>query len=156
MGFRCRSLPTLLPREPWWDTMIWPMQRHSWIICPSFGYIYGRDKKIRVNTYLTSPTVTTAGNGIKGKDTLLDWSDDVSPRNATADECADYCITLFSALPGRLPMQKSVPLMEVFQAWPWAGHYHPIQQKCLKIVTNSVFILILLKDSIGTQCTKLI
>jgi enoyl-[acyl-carrier protein] reductase I len=35
-------------------------------IARSFGYIYGRDKKIRINTISQSPTLTTAGKGIKG------------------------------------------------------------------------------------------
>ncbi|NLI24765.1 MAG: enoyl-ACP reductase [Bacteroidales bacterium] len=76
-------------------------------IARSFGYIYGRDKKIRVNTISQSPTVTTAGSGIKGIDTLLDWSERMSPLgNATADECADYCITLFSDLTRKVTMQN--------------------------------------------------
>ena len=34
-------------------------------ISRSFGYIYGREKHIRINTVSQSPTRTTAGNGIK-------------------------------------------------------------------------------------------
>ncbi|MBN1951792.1 MAG: SDR family oxidoreductase [Bacteroidales bacterium] len=76
-------------------------------IARSFGYIYGRDKKIRVNTISQSPTMTTAGSGVKGIDRLLDFSDRMSPLgNATALECADYCITLFSDLTRKVTMQN--------------------------------------------------
>lgn len=76
-------------------------------IARSFGYIYGRDKKIRVNTISQSPTMTTAGSGVKGIDRLLDFSDRMSPLgNASAEECADYCITLFSDLTKKVTMQN--------------------------------------------------
>jgi enoyl-[acyl-carrier protein] reductase I len=73
----------------------------------SFGYIYGRDKKIRINTVSQSPTKTTAGSGVKGFDGLMDFTERMSPLgNATADECADYCITLFSDLTRKVTMQN--------------------------------------------------
>jgi enoyl-[acyl-carrier protein] reductase I len=76
-------------------------------IARSFGYIYGRDKKIRVNTISQSPTLTTAGSGVKGIDNLIDFTERMSPLgNATADECADYCITLFSDLTRKVTMQN--------------------------------------------------
>ncbi len=76
-------------------------------IARSFGYIYGRDKKVRVNTVSQSPTVTTAGSGVSGFDGLLDFSERMSPLgNATADECADYVITLFSDLTRKVTMQN--------------------------------------------------
>lgn len=76
-------------------------------IARSFGYIYGRDKKIRVNTISQSPTRTTAGSGIKGIDTLIDFTERMSPLgNATAEECADYCVTLFSDLTRKVTMQN--------------------------------------------------
>jgi enoyl-[acyl-carrier protein] reductase I len=76
-------------------------------IARSFGYIYGRDKKIRINTISQSPTMTTAGSGVKGMQNLMDFSDRMSPLgNATADECADYCITLFSDLTRKVTMQN--------------------------------------------------
>jgi enoyl-[acyl-carrier protein] reductase I len=76
-------------------------------IARSFGYIYGRDKKIRVNTISQSPTITTAGSGVKGMETLLDWSERMSPLgNANAEECANYCITLFSDLTRKVTMQN--------------------------------------------------
>ena len=76
-------------------------------IARSFGYIYGRDKKIRVNTISQSPTITTAGSGIKGIDTLFDFTERMSPLgNASADDCADYCVTLFSDLTKKVTMQN--------------------------------------------------
>lgn len=76
-------------------------------IARSFGYIYGREKNVRINTVSQSPTVTTAGSGVKGMEHLLDFSDKMSPLgNATADECADYCITLFSDLTKKVTMQN--------------------------------------------------
>jgi enoyl-[acyl-carrier protein] reductase I len=76
-------------------------------IARSFGYIYGREKKIRVNTISQSPTPTTAGSGVKGFTGLMDFTERMSPLgNATADECADYCITLFSDLTRKVTMQN--------------------------------------------------
>ena len=76
-------------------------------ITRSFGYIYGRDKNIRVNTVSQSPTKTTAGSGVKGIDGLMDFTDKMSPLgNATAAECADFCITLFSDLTKKVTMQN--------------------------------------------------
>ena len=76
-------------------------------ITRSFGYIYGRDKKVRVNTISQSPTPTTAGSGIKDLHGLMDFTDRMSPLgNATAEECADYCITLFSDLTKKVSMQN--------------------------------------------------
>ncbi len=76
-------------------------------IARSFGYIYGRDKKIRINTISQSPTMTTAGSGVKGFGSLVDFTERMSPLgNATAAECADYCITLFSDLTRKVTMQN--------------------------------------------------
>ena len=76
-------------------------------IARSFGYIYGREKKVRVNTISQSPTLTTAGSGVKGIDGLMDFTERMSPLgNGTADECADYCITLFSDLTKKVTMQN--------------------------------------------------
>lgn len=76
-------------------------------IARSFGYIYGRERGVRINTISQSPTVTTAGSGVKGMEHLLDFSDKMSPLgNATADECADYCVTLFSDLTRKVTMQN--------------------------------------------------
>ena len=76
-------------------------------IARSFGYIYGRDKKIRVNTISQSPTMTTAGSGVKGMEGLMDFTERMSPLgNASAAECADFCITLFSDLTRKVTMQN--------------------------------------------------
>lgn len=76
-------------------------------IARSFGYIYGREKKIRINTISQSPTPTTAGSGVFGFQSLLDFTDRMSPLgNASADDCADYCITLFSDLTKKVTMQN--------------------------------------------------
>ena len=73
----------------------------------SFGYIYGREKHIRINTVCQSPTRTTAGSGIKGIDGLLDFTERMSPLgNATAEECADFSIVLFSDLSRKVTMQN--------------------------------------------------
>jgi len=76
-------------------------------IARSFGYIYGREHKIRVNTISQSPTLTTAGSGVKGVSGLLDFTERMSPLgNADADECADYCVVMFSDLTKKVTMQN--------------------------------------------------
>ncbi|MFV0331835.1 MAG: enoyl-ACP reductase [Dysgonomonas sp.] len=73
----------------------------------SFGYIYGRDKKVRVNTISQSPTMTTAGQGIGGLDAFFDFAEKMSPLgNASAESCADYCIVMFSDLTRMVTMQN--------------------------------------------------
>lgn len=65
-------------------------------IARSFGYIYGREKEaMRINTISQSPTETTAGKGIKDIENMMDFADKMSPLgNASADECADYCVVI--------------------------------------------------------------
>ncbi len=76
-------------------------------IARSFGYIYGRDRKVRINTISQSPTLTTAGSGIHGFESLVDFSERMSPLgNATAEECADFCVVLFSDLTRKVTMQN--------------------------------------------------
>jgi enoyl-[acyl-carrier protein] reductase I len=76
-------------------------------IARSFGYIYGRDRRVRINTVSQSPTATTAGSGIHGFDSLIDFSERMSPLgNASAEECADYCVSLFSDLTRKVTMQN--------------------------------------------------
>jgi enoyl-[acyl-carrier protein] reductase I len=76
-------------------------------IARSFGYIYGRDRKVRINTISQSPTPTTAGSGIHGFDSLIVFSERMSPLgNATAEECAEYCVALFSDLTRKVTMQN--------------------------------------------------
>lgn len=76
-------------------------------IARSFGYIYGRERKVRINTISQSPTRTTAGEGVKGVEGLLDFTERMSPLgNADAQECADYCVTMFSDLTRKVTMQN--------------------------------------------------
>jgi enoyl-[acyl-carrier protein] reductase I len=76
-------------------------------IARSFGYIYGREKHVRINTISQSPTPTTAGKGVKGFDGLMDFTERMSPLgNATAEDLANYCITLFSDLTRKVTMQN--------------------------------------------------
>ena len=76
-------------------------------IARSFGYHYGIKKKVRVNTISQSPTVTTAGQGIKGFTEFINFSEQMSPLgNASAIACADYCISMFSDLTRYVTMQN--------------------------------------------------
>ena len=76
-------------------------------ITRSFGYVYGRDKGVRVNTVSQSPTLTTAGQGIGGMNAFLDFAEKMSPLgNADSDECADYCIMMFSDYTRKVTMQN--------------------------------------------------
>ncbi|HEY9560614.1 MAG TPA: SDR family oxidoreductase [Anseongella sp.] len=76
-------------------------------ISRSFGYHLGKRKKVRVNTISQSPTMTTAGSGIKGFDGFLNYADKMSPLgNASADDCAGYCVTLFSDYTRMVTMQN--------------------------------------------------
>ena len=76
-------------------------------IARSFGYIYGREKHVRINTISQSPTATTAGKGIKDMDNLMDFADKMSPLgNADADDCANYCVMMFSDFTRKVTMQN--------------------------------------------------
>ena len=76
-------------------------------VARSFGYFFGRDKKVRVNTISQSPTPTTAGKGVKGFDGFIAYAEKMSPLgNATAIDCANYTITLFSDLTKRVTLQN--------------------------------------------------
>lgn len=76
-------------------------------IARSFGYHYGVEKKVRVNTVSQSPTKTTAGSGIKGFGDFYDYADAIAPLgNASAEDCANYCISLFSDLTRMVTMQN--------------------------------------------------
>ncbi len=76
-------------------------------VARSFGYFFGRDFKVRVNTISQSPTSTTAGSGVKGFDGFLNYAEKMSPLgNATALECADYTVTLFSDLTKKVTLQN--------------------------------------------------
>ena len=76
-------------------------------IARSFGYFFGRDKNVRVNTISQSPTPTTAGKGVKGFDGFIAYADKMSPLgNATALDCANYTVSLFSDLTKRVTLQN--------------------------------------------------
>ena len=76
-------------------------------VARSFGAIFGRDYKVRVNTVSQSPTATTAGKGIAGMSGMLEFAQAMSPLgNADAEDCANYCITLFSDLTRKVTMQN--------------------------------------------------
>jgi enoyl-[acyl-carrier protein] reductase I len=73
----------------------------------SFGYHYGVRRKVRVNTVSQSPTRTTAGSGVKGFDGFISYAERMSPLgNASADDCARYCVSLFSDLSRMVTMQN--------------------------------------------------
>lgn len=76
-------------------------------IARSYGYRFGKKNKVRVNTISQSPTPTTAGSGIDGFDSFYNFAQKMSPLgNATADECADYIVTMFSDLTKMVTMQN--------------------------------------------------
>tara|TARA_B100000242_G_scaffold255250_1_gene198225 strand:- start:8 stop:835 length:828 start_codon:yes stop_codon:yes gene_type:complete len=76
-------------------------------IARSFGYHYGLKKNVRVNTVSQSPTITTAGSGVDGFDGFYKFAEDLSPLgNASADDCAKYCVTLFSDYTKMVTMQN--------------------------------------------------
>lgn len=76
-------------------------------IARSFGYHYGFAKKVRVNTISQSPTVTTAGSGVSGFDAFLTYAEKMSPLgNASAEDCANYCVMLFSDYTRMVTMQN--------------------------------------------------
>lgn len=76
-------------------------------VARSFGYYYGRRKKVRVNTVSQSPTPTTAGSGIRGFDHFYQHAERMSPLgNASAEDCARFCVALFSDYTRMLTMQN--------------------------------------------------
>lgn len=76
-------------------------------IARSFGYHYGISKKVRINTISQSPTKTTAGTGVGGFDIFFDYANKMSPLgNASAEDCANFCVALFSDLTRMVTMQN--------------------------------------------------
>lgn len=76
-------------------------------IARSYGYRFAKLKKVRVNTISQSPTVTTAGSGVGGFDVFMDYAEKMSPLgNASADDCANYIVALFSDLTRKVTMQN--------------------------------------------------
>ena len=76
-------------------------------IARSFGYHFGKRNHVRVNTISQSPTRTTAGSGVKGFDGFISYAEKMSPLgNASAEDCANYCVTMFSDLTRMVTMQN--------------------------------------------------
>ena len=76
-------------------------------ITRSFGAIYGKQYGVRVNTISQSPTATTAGQGIAGMKEMLKYTESASPLgNATAEDCADYIVMMFSDFTRKVTMQN--------------------------------------------------
>ena len=76
-------------------------------VARSFGYYYGVKKQVRVNTISQSPTRTTAGSGVKGFDGFISYAEKMSPLgNATAEDCANYCVMMFSDMTRMVTMQN--------------------------------------------------
>lgn len=76
-------------------------------IARSFGYHFGIKRKVRVNTISQSPTVTTAGTGVGGFKSFFAYAQCMSPLgNASSEDCADYCIMMFSDFTKKVTMQN--------------------------------------------------
>ncbi len=76
-------------------------------IARSYGYRFGKAKKVRVNTISQSPTVTTAGAGISGFDVFFDYARMMSPLgNASGEDCANYITLMFSDYSRMVTMQN--------------------------------------------------
>ena len=76
-------------------------------IARNFGYQYGVKKHVRVNTISQSPTRTTAGSGVKGFDGFINYAEKMSPLgNASAEDCANYCVAMFSDMTRMVTMQN--------------------------------------------------
>ncbi len=73
----------------------------------SFGYHWAKKARVRVNTISQSPTVTTAGSGVKGFTDFFGYAEKMSPLgNASSLACADYCVAMFSDLTRMVTMQN--------------------------------------------------
>ncbi len=75
-------------------------------IARSFGPRLAK-RGIRINTISQSPTYTKAGSGIPGFEKMYDYGELMSPLgNATAEECAEYTMTILSDLTRKVTMQN--------------------------------------------------
>jgi enoyl-[acyl-carrier protein] reductase I len=76
-------------------------------IARSFGYFFGKEKKVRVNTISQSPTLTKAGEGVKGLEGFLKYAEKMSPLgNASAEDCAQYAVMMFSNYTRKVTLQN--------------------------------------------------
>lgn len=98
-------------------------------ITRSFGYEYGFKRKVRINTVSQSPTMTTAGSGVEGFDSFFYYAEKMSPLgNASAESCAEYCISLFS------DYTRMVTMQNLFHdgGFSFTGVSQPIVEEILK------------------------
>lgn len=103
-------------------------------ITRSFGYQYGFAKKVRVNTVSQSPTITTAGSGVSGFDSFFHYADKMSPLgNATSEDCASYCVSLFS------DYTRMVTMQNLFHdgGFSFTGVSHLVIEEINKLVAES-------------------
>ena len=76
-------------------------------VARSFGYYMGKERKVRVNTISQSPTPTTAGDGVKGLNSFLNFAEKISPLgNASSDDCANFSVVMFSDYTKKITMQN--------------------------------------------------
>ena len=98
-------------------------------VARSFGYHFGNRDKVRVNTISQSPTMTTAGSGVKGFDKFFSYAEKMSPLgNATSEDCASFCIALFS------DMTKSITMQNIFHDGGFSNT--GISEEIIKDITN--------------------
>lgn len=98
-------------------------------IARSFGYHFGNRDKVRVNTISQSPTMTTAGSGVKGFDKFFSYADKMSPLgNASSEDCANFCIALFS------DMTKSITMQNIFHDGGFSNT--GISEEIIRDITN--------------------
>jgi len=75
-------------------------------IVRNFGRIYGERKQVRINAVSQSPTPTRAAGGFDRMNYFYRLTDELSPLgNASAEDLADLCVTLFSDMTRKLTMQ---------------------------------------------------
>lgn len=73
----------------------------------SFGYHWAKKAHVRVNTISQSPTMTTAGTGVKGFTDFFGYAEKMSPLgNASSSACAEYCAVMFSDYTRMVTMQN--------------------------------------------------
>ncbi len=76
-------------------------------IVRSFGYHYGKKRKVRINSISQSPTITTAGTGVGGFKSFYAYAHCMSPLgNASSEDCANYCVMMFSDFTRKVTMQN--------------------------------------------------
>jgi enoyl-[acyl-carrier protein] reductase I len=75
-------------------------------IARNFGVYLGKHKKCRINTISQSPTPSSAGSGIANFSDFYNYAALMSPLgNASASDCADFCVMMFSDYTRKVTMQ---------------------------------------------------